>query len=194
MNLGFDFGTLGGPEFNTTVIVLGSGYEQRNANWAQSRGRWQIGDRLYDRAELEYLITFFRAMRGAANSFRFKDWADYQGINEVVGVADNSTTQFQLTKTYAIGGQSQTRPIKKPVTGTTTVQVAGVEQTGVSVDTTTGIITFDDAPTTGNITASFEFDTPVRFEQDKFESRFDGSDGRDSVFYVSSLSVIEVRI
>jgi uncharacterized protein (TIGR02217 family) len=65
----------------------------------------------------------------------------------------------------------------------------------VSVDTTTGIITFT-SPPTGNITASFEFDVPVRFEQDKFDHRFDAADPStgEALFYVSTLSVVEIKI
>lgn len=196
LDLGYDFGTVGGREFSTTIIVLGSGYEQRNSNWSQARGRWQIGDRIYDRQELEYLINFFNAVRGAAIGFRFKDWSDYKATNQLIGVGSGIATQFQLTKTYNIGNLSTQRIIKKPVSNTTTIQVAGVNQlTGWTLNTTTGIITFN-SPPTGNITASFEFDVPVRFEQDKFDHRFDAADpdNGDALFYVSTLSVIEVKI
>lgn len=196
LDLGYDFGTVGGREFSTTIIALGSGYEQRNSNWSQARGRWQIGDRIYDRQELEYLINFFNAVRGAAIGFRFKDWSDYKATNQLIGIGSGIATQFQLTKTYNIGNLFTERIIKKPVSNTTTIQVAGVDQlTGWTLNTTTGIITFN-SPPTGNITASFEFDVPVRFEQDKFDHRFDAADpdNGDALFYVSTLSVIEVKI
>lgn len=196
LDLGYDFNTVGGPQFNTTVIVLGSGHEQRNSNWAEARGRWQIGDRIYDRAELNYLLNFFRAVRGAAVGFRFKDWSDFQGTNELIGVGNGVANQFQMRKTYTIGNQSATRTINKPVSGKTAIDVAGVPQIGGwSVDTTSGVVTFTNPPV-GNVTASFDFDVPVRFEQDKFDHRFDAanaSDG-DALFYVSTLSVIEVKI
>ena len=75
LNLGFDFGTVGGASFSTTVLTTGGGYEQRNSNWDEPRGRWQIGDRLYDREQLDYIIRFHRAHRGKAVGFRFRDWA-----------------------------------------------------------------------------------------------------------------------
>jgi uncharacterized protein (TIGR02217 family) len=196
LDLGYDFGTVGGPQFSTTIIVLGSGYEQRNSNWSEARSKWQIGDRIYSRSELNYLINFFRGVRGAATGFRFKDWSDYQGINELIGVGNGWQREFQLRKTYTINDQSSTRNIKKPVSGKTTISVAGTPVIrGVSVDTTTGIITFT-SPPTGNITASFEFDVPVRFEQDKFDHRFDAADPStgEALFYVSTLSVVEIKI
>lgn len=196
LDLGYDFGTVGGPQFNTTIIVLGSGYEQRNSNWSEARSKWQIGDRIYSRSELNYLINFFRGVRGAATGFRFKDWSDYQGINELIGVGNGSQREFQLRKTYTINDQSSTRNIKKPVSGKTTISVAGTPVIrDVSVDTITGIVTFA-SPPIGNITASFEFDVPVRFEQDKFDHRFDAADPStgEALFYVSTLSVVEIKI
>ena len=196
LDLGYDFGTVGGPEFSTTIIVLGSGHEQRNSNWSEARSKWQIGDRIYTRNELNYLLNFFRAVRGAAIGFRFKDWSDYQGTNELIGVGNGALTQFQMKKTYVINDQSSIRNIKKPVTGKTTISVAGTPViSGWSVDTTTGIITFT-SPPTGNITASFEFDVPARFEQDKFDHRFDAADPStgEALFYISTLSVVEVKL
>ena len=196
LDLGYDFGTVGGPEFSTTIIILGSGHEQRNSNWSEARSKWQIGDRIYTRSELNYLLNFFRAVRGAAIGFRFKDWSDYQGTNELIGVGNGVLTQFQMKKTYVINDQSSIRNIKKPVTGKTTISVAGTPViSGWSVDTTTGIITFT-SPPTGNITASFEFDVPGRFEQDKFDHRFDAADPStgEALFYISTLSVVEVKL
>lgn len=197
LNLGYDFGTVGGPQFSTTIIVLGSGYEQRNSNWSEARSKWQIGDRIYSRSELNYLINFFRGVRGAATGFRFKDWSDYQGINELIGVGNGSQREFQLRKTYTINDQSSTRNIKKPLPNKTLIYVDGTPayNNSLSVDITTGIVTFA-SPPIGNITASFEFDVPVRFEQDKFDHRFDAADPStgEALFYVSTLSVVEIKI
>src|SRR5207248_6417759 len=79
-----------------------------------------------------------------------------------------TTTQFQLIKTYASGPSTWMRTIKKPVAGTVRLGVAGVEQTsGITIDTTTGLVTFDSPPAAGAaITAGFAFDTPVRFDPD----------------------------
>lgn len=195
LDLGYDFGTVGGPQFNTTIIILGSGHEQRNSNWAESRSKWQIGDRIYSRSELNYLINFFRAMLGAAIGFRFKDWSDYQGNNQLIGTGNGVTTQFQLRKNYTVNNQSSSRDIKKPVAGKTSISVAGTPtSSGWTIDTTTGIVTFT-SPPNGDITASFEFDVPVRFEQDSIDHRFDAADPitGEALFYVSSLSIIEVR-
>jgi uncharacterized protein (TIGR02217 family) len=45
-----------------------------------------------------------------------------------------------------------------------------VETADFSLDTTTGLVTFVDAPASGaRITAGFRFDTPVRFDTDYLE-------------------------
>jgi uncharacterized protein (TIGR02217 family) len=67
------YGATGGPEFATTVVATGSGHEKRNVNWAQARGRWDVASGLKKPAQIDELIAFFRARRGKAYGFRFKD-------------------------------------------------------------------------------------------------------------------------
>jgi Conserved hypothetical protein 2217 (DUF2460) len=66
------YGATGGPEFATTVVVTGAGHEQRNVNWAEARGRWDVASGLKKQAQIDELIAFFRARRGKAYGFRFK--------------------------------------------------------------------------------------------------------------------------
>lgn len=169
------YGASGGPEYSTDIVEIASGYEQRNANWQQSRARYNVAHGVKTKTQLDALIAFFRARKGMANGFRFKDWSDYAVSGGTIGTGDGSTTQFQLTKTYASGSSSESRDINKPVLGSITIYVDSVEQaSGVSVDTTTGVCTFDSAPTNGaSITADFEFDVPVRFNTDRLSASLD---------------------
>jgi uncharacterized protein DUF2460 len=73
------YGATGGPEFATTVVVTGAGHEQRNIDWAEARGRWDVASGLKTQAQLDELIAFFRARKGKAYGFRFKDWTRLQG-------------------------------------------------------------------------------------------------------------------
>jgi uncharacterized protein (TIGR02217 family) len=117
------------------------------------------------------LIAFFRARRGRAYGFRFKDWTDHQALAQSLGLSDGASKSFQLVKHYPSGGVVETRLIAKPVTGTVKVYRDGVEATsGWSVDTTTGLVTFGIAPAAGvQVTADFAFDVPVRFDSDQMD-------------------------
>src|SRR5918995_1972788 len=162
------YGASGGPEFATTVVVTGSGHEHRNINWAEARGRWDVGSGLKNQQQLDELIAFFRARKGKAYGFRFKDWTDYKATGQLLGTGDGAQTQFQLVKRYPSGSVIEARTVSKPVAGTVRIYKDGVEQlSGWSVNVTTGLITFTTAPAAGvEITADFEFDVPVRFDTD----------------------------
>jgi uncharacterized protein (TIGR02217 family) len=163
------YGASGGPGYLTTVVTTIAGYERRNSSWADSRGRWDVAHGLKKREHVAALIAFFRARRGRAYGFRFKDWTDYQASAQVLGAGDGSHKTFQLVRNYASGGVIATRPIAKPVAGSVTVYRNGVIATsGVTVDHGTGVVTFSTAPAAGVIvTADYEFHVPVRFDADQ---------------------------
>jgi len=164
------YGASGGPGYATTVVTTVSGHERRNANWADARGQWNVAHGLKKPDQVADLIAFFRARRGRAHGFRFKDWTDYQAFAEPLGVGEGTTRGFQLVKHYASGEAVETRLIAKPVADTVRLYRDGVEATGWSVDTTTGLVTFGIAPGSGvQITADYEFDAPARFDSGRVE-------------------------
>ena len=171
------FHSTGGPERKTEIVTLGSGFEERNGVWANSRRRYDVGSGVKTLDDLQAVIAFFEARMGQLYAFRFKDFADFKSCapgaapaptDQAVATGDGSTKSFQLLKTYVSGPSSWTRAVKKPVAGTVRVALSGVEQTsGWSVNTTTGLVTFTSAPANGApISAGFEFDVPVRFDTD----------------------------
>ncbi|TVR80060.1 MAG: TIGR02217 family protein [Rhodospirillales bacterium] len=165
------YGASGGPGYSTTVVTTASGHERRNANWAAARGKWNVAHGLKKREQVAALIAFFRARKGRAYGFRFKDWTDYQAFAQVLGVGDGANKTFQLIKYYPSGGEIETRLIAKPVSGTVKIYRDGVEAvSGWTVNTATGLVTFTTAPTSGvQVTADFEFDVPVRFDSDQMD-------------------------
>ena len=165
------YGASGGPGYSTNVITTVSGHERRNANWAAARGRWNVAHGLKKREQVAELIAFFRARKGRAYGFRFKDWTDFQAFAQLLGVGNGAATSFQLVKHYASGGEVETRVIAKPLAGSVKIYRDGVEAiTGWSVDTTTGLVTFTAAPAVGvQVTADFAFDVPVRFDSDQMD-------------------------
>src|SRR6185295_1425466 len=171
------FGSSGGPERKTEIVTLGSGFEERNAVWANSRRRYDAGLGVKTLDDLHAVIAFFEARLGRLHGFRFKDFADWKSCapsatpapaDQSIGTGNGTATAFALSKTYTSGAGSWTRAIKKPVAGTVRVAKAGVEQmSGFTVDTTAGVVTFAVAPANGAaITAGYQFDVPVRFDTD----------------------------
>jgi uncharacterized protein (TIGR02217 family) len=71
-------GATGGPGFKTTIVVTGGGYEQRNIDWQNARGRWEVGHNIKSPGDFGEVLAFFFARRGRAHGFRFKDWLDYR--------------------------------------------------------------------------------------------------------------------
>ncbi len=167
------YGSGGGPEYSTDIVITQSGYEQRNINWGEARARYNVAHGVKTQAQLETLIAFFRARKGRAHSFRFKDWSDYHAIGQVLGTGDGSKTAFQLVKRYTSGATTEVRTITKPVSGSVLVFVDAV-LTPVTVNTSTGMVTFTEAPEGGAvISADFEFDVPVRFDTDRLSASLD---------------------
>ena len=79
--------------------------------------------------------------------------------------------KFQLIKTYKINDNILCyRKITKPVISTIKIFIDNVETNNFDIDLTTGIITFNSAPKNNSkIQADFEFDVPVRFNNDVME-------------------------
>lgn len=171
------YGSRGGPGLKTNIIETDSGAEQRISRWASARHMFnaRYGIKTYE--DLSEVKRFYLARRGATHGFRYKDWTDYKSTanslktdvtsatDQLIGLGDGTTTQFQLLKKYTSGSQTYVRTIEKPVAGSVKVAIDGVVQnSGWSINTTTGMITFSVAPSlNAEVTAGYEFDVPVRF-------------------------------
>lgn len=93
------------------MVATASGFEQRNVRWTQARGKWDVASGIKKRAQMDTLIAFFRARKGRAYGFRFKDWTDYKAPRQSIGTGDGVTMTFQLVKAYSSGGVTETRRI-----------------------------------------------------------------------------------
>ena len=199
------FGASGGPERRTEIVTLGSGREERNQRWADSRRAYNAGYGVKTIAGLEAVITFFEERRGCLHGFRWKDHADFKSCaatatpsatDQTIGTGDGTAASFQLLKRYGSDFAPWLRTITKPVAGTLSVAVAGVAQTEGAdfvCDHATGIVTFDvgKIPAEGaTVTAGFEFDVPVRFGTDRLEVSLDGFRHGS----IPSVPVVEIRI
>jgi uncharacterized protein (TIGR02217 family) len=193
-------GARGGPERRTQIVELASGDEERNASWANSRRRFDVAYGIRRADDLAAVVAFFEARNGRLHGFRYKDWGDWKScapsrtpgpLDQPLAALPGAPAGFQLTKRYVSGPQSWTRTIAKPVAGSVRIALDGTELVpgdGWSVDTTTGIVTFDAAPG-GSVTAGFLFDVPVRFDTDMLDVTLD----LERLGSITSIPLLEIR-
>lgn len=152
------YGSRGGGGYRTTITETASGYESRNQDWAATRHRYNASYGMRTHEQLEDVLSMFHAMRGRFHGFRFKDWLDFKScdladtpsaVDQTLGTGDGSDVTFQLVKLYTYSGETYSRTITKPVSGTVLVSIQGVTDTRWTVATATGIVTFQ-----ANITAA----------------------------------------
>lgn len=159
-------GAEGGPSFSTGIITTASGQEQRTQNWSVARNTYTIG---YGTSESDWqaVRAFFYARRGRARGFRFKDWTDYQGVNEPLLIVGN---YLYVTRNYTddIGILYQ-RKITRIVPGTLRVHDAVQDFTAL-YNESYGRLTLKNGavqpPPDGPLLADYEYDLPVRFDVD----------------------------
>ena len=151
------------PEVSTAIVTSAGGRENRNAEWAEARMRYDVGPGVRSEADIAALIGFFRARMGPARGFRLRDPFDASGEDEVLGVGDGVEARFQLVRRYG----EVTRRITRPVRGSVGVAVDGLATADFTLGDG-GVVTLDAAPAAGAVvTASFDFDVPVRFAEDR---------------------------
>lgn len=164
------------PEFSTAVVTTASGHERRNSDWQSARLRFDAGPGLRAEADVRALIAFFRARRGAARAFRFRDPTDHSSnamtgtptpLDQRIGTGDGIETGFRLAKRYGDGAEAEVRLITRPEAGTIVVAIDGAASTAWALEPA-GLIRFGEPPPAGAaITAGFRFDVPVRFAEDR---------------------------
>ena len=158
------------PGFSTAILTSAGGREARNASWAEARTTYDVGPGIRSAEDIAALLAFFRARMGPARGFRLRDPFDSTGADESVGMGDGTTRRFALVRHYG----DQSRRITRPVPGSVSVKVAGRSITGFVVEPG-GWLLFDTAPAVGAaITASFTFDVPVRFAEDRLSATLAG--------------------
>ena len=198
--VGIAYGSTGGPEFNTEVVPLDSGAEQRLIRWPVGRHRYDASSGVKTYADYQQVLALFHVMQGRGNSFRWKDRADYKtttlmsgtvshtdcelvDANGAVDLGDGSTTEFYLAKKYTFGSTTVYRPITKPIAATVKIGKNTVLQTvttDYTVDSTTGKITFTTPPVLNDdLTGGCEFDVPARFDTDFLPARIANISGKD---------------
>lgn len=175
----------GGIGWRTTVNEVSGGFELRNQEWQEGRGRWTFDDVGFRKAEMIELEDFHFERRGAARGFLYRDpLRSEETAGEVRQLADGN---YQLRR--PIGSinklvqkfdQSSLRIYSNP----------GDVTESFNLDTSNGVVT---------ITSDLDGRTPfwsgtwyyaVRFEEDQFSVSQPGRELR----FASSFSFIEIRL
>ena len=166
------------PTFQTRIQRAASGRELRALDYPYPL--WQftlVFDLLRDNPtagydELRTLMGFFMACQGAYATFLFRDPSDDRVAGQQIGIGNASTTVFQLQRAVGVtlpGGGFQ-EPIVAPNVATA-VYLDGITQgpASYSIDSNTGLITFETAPGSGLIiTADFSYYFRCRFIDDSY--------------------------
>ena len=157
-------GALIGPMFQTTIVPLSNGGEQRNADWAQERIQADISYGIMQKCNPQDIsdsyssvMNFYRARMGRFRGFRFRDWTDFEAIEEpLIKLTDFS---FLLN----VGYDGYDRVITRVVENT--LEFPNLSANSPYVVHPGGLIIFN-AAQPSDLVASFEFDVPVRFNAD----------------------------
>lgn len=185
------YGSSGGPGFNTTIKELASGHEQRNINWSEARAEYDAKYGVKTVDQMKALVEFFYARNGRAYGFRYYDHVDHSITNQSVGTGDGANKVFQLIKRYEPqSGYFFDRIVRKPVAGTLTMSVAGINKP-FALDAATGLVTMTTAPALGTDVriVACEFHVPVRFDIDKLDVSYDEYNNLS----VNAIPLIETR-
>ena len=193
-------GSSGGPRRRTDVVTLRSGYEERNAVWADSRREYDAGLGIRNINDMHDVLAFFEARLGRLYGFRWKDWADYKSCAPMQTVArDDQTIGIplvvgeiqQITKRYSSGPTSYTRVITKPIARTIRAEYAGFDVTDdILVDETSGQFRLLRPIVLGEtVHLGFEFDVPVRFANDHIDVNVEQFNAGS----LPQLNVIEIK-
>ena len=182
LNPAISYDATSSSSWRTIVTTLEDKSEDRDRRWAHAQMSFEIGYDARDPEILAVLSAMHKACAGRHTGFRLKDhddWhsarpgADISATDQIIGTGDGATVAFQLVKAYPMGFGAYVRPIYKPRPSLSpVVAVNGTKVFNWTLDFTTGIVTFDTAPASGElVTAGFAFDVPVRFDSDTFNVR-----------------------
>ncbi len=194
----FSYGWQGGPGFRTDIEDMVNGYEKRNGGWSQGRHAFRLGFQQLSPEAFRTIKDHHGICRGMLHAFLFQDGMDPVAVDEPFGVGDGATETFQLSKLSVGDGQEYRRIVTalyapagdgdaSPVTPVVTAD--GDPTTAFTVDRDRGLITFDSAPSPGEVLRwSAPFSLWVRLDSDELKFSYDQPNG-----IYGELGVIEVK-
>ena len=193
------------PRFSSQIVMVDSGDENVNQRWEHPLYRFTMPECIREHATYAAVRDQWLAMRGPVHTWPFRDPLDFAsvelefpniapaiaGTDQLIGIGDGVTYQYQLTKEYSRGVQTYVRNIYLPVVSTLLVAVEGMLTNNYSVTRPGGVISLDVVPDPSfEVRAGFLFDVEVRFENDE---SFDGIVQKYAIGGYADLTLLEVR-
>lgn len=177
-----------GPRWHTNIVIVASGESDADQKWEMPLYKITMPECIRGFRVTQDVGRHWLIMNGPAHTWPFRDPTDFasvdleefnvapdlSGDDQLLGFGDGDTTQFQLIKTYELGGFSLVRNLYLPVVQSLIVTIDGEETEAFSVSRPGGVITFDEAPLPSTeIRWGGLFDLEVRYERDDtFEAIF----------------------
>jgi uncharacterized protein (TIGR02217 family) len=183
------YGSSGGPEYNTDLIITTTGYEHRYDQWSKPRLRFNVAAGIKNRPQVAELLSFFHLCKGRFYGFKYKDWSDFRLQNESLKSVGNNT--YQIVKNYKWQDRLiNTRDITQPVVETIKLY-NGLKQLNVEeydIDANKGLITLH-KDTTYDIKITCDFDIPARFDIDYLPITLESYNS----FFMPEIPIIEIK-
>jgi uncharacterized protein (TIGR02217 family) len=155
------------PTFSTDKLPMTNGQERRNKNRDIVKHEYIFDQTNVPRATVQALRAFWYDRLGDWKDFLMIDWADFELDDEIIGLGDGITTQFQAKKTYGTHTPYE-RTLRHLIAGYT-IALNGVPFGTSGVYTqVNGLFTFSIPPGSGFVTLDGGFYTPCRFDGDQF--------------------------
>lgn len=174
------YGWEGGPEFSTRITTMANGFERRNGDWAEARRKFSLPFLNLSRERYVPILQMFYVAKGQLNCFLYRDPLDHEAENELIGLGDAVTQQFQLSKLTVVDGFIYQRNVYAIPDDETIVVTVNNVPTAVTVDKDRGTIFFAAAPAlNAAIRWSGIFDCWVRFNQDYLPFSLDAPNARN---------------
>lgn len=171
------YGSSGGPVFKTQIFEAYRGGEKRNIDWASPLMEFDVAYGIRTDDQMARVIDFFNARQGKLRGFRYKNWANYQIVNDNIAVGNGVSNRLPIIRTYGFPATQTYKRLYKIVPGSVVgVRIASeilTEGEDYIIDYNSGEIVFstDRIPGEGvpiKVT-NLEFDEPVRFDTDNIQ-------------------------
>lgn len=166
LNPNYAYGFTGGPDWRTNRNPLRTtGVVNRDRKWLMPQHRYSANYALPMQEAFDELRAMTYVTCGGWLAFRFKDWDDYDVVDELIGTGDGTSNPMQLVKTYTKGPRSFTRIIRLPLNAV--LRDEDNNTLSVTVDALSGqVVPASPWPSGKGIYWTGEFDVPVYFESD----------------------------